>query len=160
MEYSAKIKSTPTAETLILGFLELTAHRNPSTENQRKRSRFYWNNLRMSLHIILQINKRIMTSWYAEITVTLEAKTLELKPKLQWQVRNFGTLQYSETTESSQILSIKHRERRSLTLSPEWQIASSNLLDLRCSMTQRMSIVFIECSIKMYYTKRRGGRLR
>ncbi len=84
----------------------------------------------MSLHNILQINKRIMTSWYAEITVTLEAKTLELKPKLHWQVRNFGTLQYSETTEESQILSIKRRERRSLTLSPEWQIANSNLLEI------------------------------
>ena len=48
---------------------------------------------------ILQINKHCMPSQCAEITVTLEVNKLE--PKLL--LRNFGTLQYSETTEENQI---------------------------------------------------------
>jgi hypothetical protein len=35
------IESTTTAEKAILGFLEPTAHRNPSTEKQRKRLKNY-----------------------------------------------------------------------------------------------------------------------
>ncbi len=82
----------------------------------------------MSWLSILQTNKRLMPSCYAEITLTPEAGKKELKPKLL--VRNFGTFHYSETTEESQLLSIKRRKSRSLTLSPEWQIASSNLLEI------------------------------
>ncbi len=59
-----------------------------------------------------------MTPRYAEITVTLEAKTLELKPKLHWQVRNFGTLQYSETTEASPILSYNAEKEDHLRYRP------------------------------------------
>jgi hypothetical protein len=54
-----------------------------------------------------------MPSQCAEITVTLEAKKLELKLIL----RNFGTFQYSETTEENQLLSNKRQKSRSLTLS-------------------------------------------
>ena len=48
---------------------------------------------------ILQINKHLMPSQCAEITVTLEAEKLE--PKLL--LRNFGTFHFSETTEENQI---------------------------------------------------------
>ena len=48
---------------------------------------------------ILQINKHLMPSQCAEITMALAAKKLEQKLLLQ----NFGTFQYSETTEENQI---------------------------------------------------------
>ncbi len=48
---------------------------------------------------VLQINKHLMPSQCAEITVTLKVKKLEQKLLLL----NFGTLQYSETTKENQI---------------------------------------------------------
>ena len=82
----------------------------------------------MSWNSILELNKRVMLSLYAEITVTLEEEKLKLKPTLL--VRNFGKSQYSETTEENQLLSNKLRKGRPLMLSPEWQIASSHILEI------------------------------
>ncbi len=62
---------------------------------------------------ILQINKHLLPSQCAEITMTLEKTKLE--PKLL--LRNFRTFQYSETTEENQIRSNKRQKSRSLTLS-------------------------------------------
>ncbi len=70
----------------------------------------------------------LMLSWYAEINVTLEEEKLKLKPTLL--VQNFGSSQNSETTEENHLLWNKRRKSRSLTLSPEWQITSSNILEI------------------------------
>ena len=51
----------------------------------------------MSWHSILELNKRLMPSYYAEITLTLEEEKLKLKQTLL--VRDFGKSQYSETTD-------------------------------------------------------------
>ena len=39
-----------------------------------------------------------------------------------------------------------------------YQVNAEKADHLPCSLAQRMSIVFIECSIEMYYTRRSGSR--